>query len=993
MADDKKINKNKLSSRIHRAEQCLLVGNVATLIDSNATKKTKGDSDTLYKCLNKHHISLGTDEDILEEVIGTVFVGSDMQTFMDLDEEEISYLAPKIRLFRVFDGEQVVKKLKQEIKKENRYLTKKAKASGTGFYSRKERNKLLAKSDKLQKRLKKAETKQEILEFKFENFQDNANIEAIITGTRDRVQEAGIVSCNWNLMGKNPVEAERLVDVQIKFFFSSIETLLSNGAPGTNAPPYIDLIPDFNREVDTSYNIVLAVGYEVPDKNFKTIVRNEERYKKITRAIERSNKILNLKFTSQDIEFDQTGMIYMTIRYVGYFEERMSKILLYNDLGPSVYREVQKEFVKENDRKLYIQKLKSTGDKIYKAYNKLTPPKPSNVDTVTGYNAQTKYDNHQQKLRMMRKTLDADSLKKLASKITTLQLINQQLIEGKEVFIQRLAGDEKKKRTSIRQIEVKAEELAHIVGLTNLKQFFSKEDIKKLVVSDSYKSYLSAAFQKGLAKASGKDIAISPIEAPAATTQAIIKNISEFSKNVKVGNVNLRKKELKKQINNQISNITISKSLEKDQKYKIQYTTLGDIYDAIIDACSDSKIMIARQSEIIAFKKYSRVIFGNVKILSFDRSGATKVVTISLNDLPVSMKFFNAWFLRNLIDTGDSKISLLRLFNNFVSQLIQASLGSSCFANQEADFKSFPRTSLRTSTHTLDSTFDPISFTKGDISVEKYSFLRKNPSELKPIIRNFDKLRDQYQTTDNVFNYLFISARNSYLGDRQSNVIRDTKAGIFHLFLGRDNGLVKTINFSKADQKYLEEVNLTKANLNTKLELFRRIYNIQVELFGNSAFVPGQMVYVNADSISKNSISKNSISKNSSTALSLGLGGYYVITEVSNSFEGGAYNTSFKAIWVGFGTGSRVKFDSPPIAGAAGRLKKFADLDSIEQQVNDILKGNYKTRKEAYTDVKLSDGNRSAKLIAKTRQVPDKEATRQFLMQKFRDAFKDMFNK
>jgi len=1014
MADDKKINKNKLSSRIHRAEQCLLVGNVATLVDSNATKKTKGDEHTLYKCLNKHHISLGTDEDILEEVIGTVFVGSEMQTFMDLDEEEISYLAPKIRLFRVFDGEQIVKKLQKKIKSKNASLTREEKKGRFADLTR--MKKTYDQRDKLEKRLKKVKTKQEILEFKFENFQDNADIEAIITGRRDRVQEAGIVSCNWNLMGKNPAEAERLVDVQIKFFFSSIETLLSNGAPGTIAPPYIDLIPDFKREVDTSYNIVLSVGYEVPDKNFKTIVRNEERYKKITRAIERSNKILNLKFTSQDIEFDQTGMIYMTIRYVGYFEERMSKIMLYNDLGPSAYREVQKEFVKENDRKQYIQRLKSTGNKILKAYEKLTPPKPSSsssfLDGIFGslgrdgikidrntatndqnvansYSTQIKYDNHQQKLRMMRKTLDADSLKKIASKTTTLQLINQILARGKKVEgydgprATMFDNGGEKYLNSIREVTVDIQELAHITGLTNLKQFFEKEDIKKLITSESYKSFLSKPKKEKKYEAFFK-----PSPSDESLIKELIASLGDLAKNLRTGNINLRTKNLKKEIQ-KIINKTATTSIGKETTYIIQYTTIGDIFDAIIDACTESKSMIARKDEIDAFLSYSRIAFGNIKLLSYLRNGSSRTTTVSLNDLPVSLKYFNAWFLRNMIDTGASSISLLRLFNRFVSELIVSSVGTNCFRSQDASFKSFPKPQLRTNYQNLNSELDPIvrQFGGVKLATRPYSDLRGKPD--MQVLANFDRDRGEFNSNASIYNYLFISARNSFLGDRRSNIVRDTKAGIFHLFLGRDNGLVKTINFSKADQKYLEEVNLTKSNPNTKLELFRRIYNIQVELFGNSAFVPGQMVYVNADSISKNS----------STALSLGLGGYYVITEVSNSFEGGAYNTSFKAIWVGFGVGPRVKFGSGAIENAGNKLNKFQNLDSIDQQVNNILKGKLLTRKEKYTEVQTvtptSPYARTLqyKNVTKTRQVPDKDATRRELMKKFRELFADVFNK
>jgi hypothetical protein len=329
-------------------------------------------------------------------------------------------------------------------------------------------------------------------------------------------------------------------------------------------------------------------------------------------------------------------------------------------------------------------------------------------------------------------------------------------------------------------------------------------------------------------------------------------------------------------------------------------------------------------TEIESFLNLSKVVFGNITLRVYKRDGSSFNTTICLSDLPVSYNFFNAWFIKNVVDKSNLRLPLWGLFVSFIGTLIPASAGMTCFKNQDDSFKNFGRTKVKVTNGTVLS--DKEVLTGFDLADGYKEIAKAIPSSKKLKKFDFEDIRrtQAYNANNSnlistgkkqIVNYFVISTVNQLLDRRTKDFVRDT-----------------------TDQKFLEESLLTTTKNSANLDVFRRIYNAEIQTFGNSSFIPGQMIYIDADVISRTS----------NLATNLGLGGYYLITDVSNSFIPGSFNTTIKGIFTGFGTGfddgakiSRSTSVNSGVLSSAYRLegvaKELKALKIARGQVRDDL--------------------------------------------------------
>ena len=78
----------------------------------------------------------------------------------------------------------------------------------------------------------------------------------------------------------------------------------------------------------------------------------------------------------------------------------------------------------------------------------------------------------------------------------------------------------------------------------------------------------------------------------------------------------------------------------------------------------------------------------------------------------------------------------------------------------------------------------------------------------------------------------------------------------------------------------------------------REKYDADVELFGNAVFKPGTLVYIDPTTVGAGSPAAVL-----SIASAMGLGGYFVVTEVKNAIEAGKFQTDLKCVWMATGSG------------------------------------------------------------------------------------------
>ena len=225
----KPINKNKLSSRVRTAEQCWLVANTSQLLDwfNKSESKVENWKGVPMCAFNKHYVSFDKDIDF-QAMIGRYFVDPDTYEMWDIKTHELSALLPKIRLYRI------------DIDKNGKIKD--------GYQQ----------------------------EFFFSTHSNPESIKQLLSGQKTRIGDAGLVSANWKILGGHPGEVKRKVQVDLEFFFSSLEIMsepLVNEAydyAGKNVipPTYLDLFRrGFGKAEEISqYRLRMDVGWTVPDK-------------------------------------------------------------------------------------------------------------------------------------------------------------------------------------------------------------------------------------------------------------------------------------------------------------------------------------------------------------------------------------------------------------------------------------------------------------------------------------------------------------------------------------------------------------------------------------------------------------------------------------------------------------------------------------------------------------------------------------------------------
>jgi len=127
---------------------------------------------------------------------------------------------------------------------------------------------------------------------------------------------------------------------------------------------------------------------------------------------------------------------------------------------------------------------------------------------------------------------------------------------------------------------------------------------------------------------------------------------------------------------------------------------------------------------------------------------------------------------------------------------------------------------------------------------------------------------------------------DNFKGDYDKNI----KSSISNFIVGLDRGVVKSVSFERVDQAYLRE-SRTATSKNFGTGQLRELYHVNLKLYGNNLLKPGQIIYVEP-----NSLIFGRPSDKKSAARILGLGGYHLVVDVSNEISQDGWETSVKAL-------------------------------------------------------------------------------------------------
>lgn len=240
--------------------------------------------------------------------------------------------------------------------------------------------------------------------------------------------------------------------------------------------------------------------------------------------------------------------------------------------------------------------------------------------------------------------------------------------------------------------------------------------------------------------------------------------------------------------------------------------------------------------------------------------------SINIAHIPISVDFFFQWYVNNIIKNETYHIGVGNFIKRILTELITEAMSEICMSSEEGHYTTFQHGSISVAGigqsvpgHNDKQFIDPITgmlllkkgTPQGQIFDVSYYYNKQNefgrdlslPFRFIPeqeTLEEFDLNGVQGQ-----FQYVYIygdtkDPMHVGRGDEKKDGLR----GCFHLHLGKNAGLVKNISFSKNNVPYLRESRMFNQGQAGLLQL-SAVYDCEINMIGNTLFLPGQEVWVN----------------------------------------------------------------------------------------------------------------------------------------------------
>jgi|10_taG_2_1085330.scaffolds.fasta_scaffold02789_5 hypothetical protein len=279
------------------------------------------------------------------------------------------------------------------------------------------------------------------------------------------------------------------------------------------------------------------------------------------------------------------------------------------------------------------------------------------------------------------------------------------------------------------------------------------------------------------------------------------------------------------------------------------------------------------------------------------------MITQNLAYVPVSFSAYTKWFTDEIIN-GDTAFTFKSFLQSLTTKLVVGALQSTGSSLVSGDLRRLLKERNRVRATTVYGKNKSLQRGKmvreyhtsisatGDFNSESNLLIKPSLAEEEnnapPVKGNVNKNRQ----------FFVLSAtrlpRNSQVVDEQ----RNAEDGIYHLKIGADRGLLKRLSLEREANARIRDANIMRAyNQGTpSLGIIQEPYQASVQVFGCGFFQPGQYVYINPTNIGLGTQHERY-----SIAHRIGMGGFYLITEVSTTLERGILQSTLKCVFQNYG--------------------------------------------------------------------------------------------
>ena len=358
----------------------------------------------------------------------------------------------------------------------------------------------------------------------------------------------------------------------------------------------------------------------------------------------------------------------------------------------------------------------------------------------------------------------------------------------------------------------------------------------------------------------------------------------------------------------------------------VQFFFFGDLLHTVLDSLYNpdtKKIAVGLEN--------TKIVLGSFDFDPYQKKNTNTAKSFNIANIPISVDFFSEWFRDNVLNQRSTRKTypILDFIRSLSNYLVSNALLEAC-VDRKVEQKLMFQTG-QISAVSPDKKVDPLG-TLVDLNnyIIKTDDRRKDGGlPLKGDVNR--KSSDTGSPIENFYHYIVLNANGSaltYVGS--GKYADDIEAGRFHVQIGSNRGIVKTVQFAKTDMQYIREARFFRQGIDGLLQL-SSVYTANVEMFGNTLFYPGMELWIDPYGMGGTHIGRpQQGGNNRSLANILGLGGYHTITGVSTTITPNSFTTKLKSHHYYSGDGETPEKSQPKI------VKKKSDKDVlIEQGINE----------------------------------------------------------
>jgi hypothetical protein len=569
-----------------------------------------------------------------------------------------------------------------------------------------------------------------ILPLPFDDFTDPRQAELILQGVARRGGGVGLQSFEWEDTGKNPAETGKAFVATMKLLFNTTEDIykvrseeggfVSSFADIFRPPPNAKL-PDGRRNTE-AYQIRVKVGWSTPVDSSGFI--SDELFDEI----QKTQQILNLNLFHHDLDFEESGKITATIRFIASIEALMN----------SEFADVL--LINSNNIKRRINELRELEEEEAQTSGRLQRFEQRNADALEKNELnRNQRGNPRSYVRGISVRDERDAI---AARLNTIRDRIQEI-----------------------QIENRAKSYARLLELLEFKQRIFYIDIER-----EERELLGII--EADAQLTGGESAKRRAELSDRNRQRIQNKVANLNASTLLSSDSAIR-QLRDNINKQTAAVVAGQELpsfgnlnvstEEPQEpgnYRVYLVFLGDIINAALSVLY--RDFDAENS--FAGRKFDReefrVALGPIEIYNEARNEKENV---NLADIPIALNKFQEWFIEKVIRTGRTNYPIGQFLKDLISELVVDAISPRCFALGEEQKRAFKSRLTMTTFSTRQS--------------EKKLDLGKRVN----VDRNIT-LTDELRSPDASRNFLFIYAYSGVVDDLNGD-LEQTHKRVFTIFI------------------------------------------------------------------------------------------------------------------------------------------------------------------------------------------------------------------